>query len=58
MFVPAASAVNGINNNVYNNNITTTTNIPSNNLHNNVLHHNEGPDSLNATYISVVSASC
>uniref|UniRef100_A0A1A9UFM1 Moesin/ezrin/radixin homolog 1 n=1 Tax=Glossina austeni TaxID=7395 RepID=A0A1A9UFM1_GLOAU len=53
MFVPAASAVNGINNNVYNNNITTTTNIPSNHLHNNVLHHNEGPDSLNATYISV-----
>ncbi|XP_013102505.2 band 4.1-like protein 5 isoform X2 [Stomoxys calcitrans] len=43
MFVPAASAVNSNNNNIsYNSNIT-----------NSIAGHSEGPDSLNATYISV-----
>ncbi|XP_065372461.1 band 4.1-like protein 5 isoform X2 [Calliphora vicina] len=46
MFVPAATSVNSTNNN---NNITT------NNLQNTTttIHHSDGPDSLNATYISV-----
>ncbi|KAM7359997.1 erythrocyte membrane protein band 4.1-like yurt isoform 2-T5 [Cochliomyia hominivorax] len=45
MFVPAATSVNNTNNN---NNITT------NNLQNSTtIHHSDGPDSLNATYISV-----
>lgn len=46
MFVPAATSVNG-NHNITTNNLQNTTSI----------HHSDGPDSLNATYISVVSIS-
>ncbi|XP_005180576.1 band 4.1-like protein 4B isoform X2 [Musca domestica] len=43
MFVPAATSINNNNNNINcNSNIT-----------NNIIHHSEGPDSINATYISV-----
>ncbi|XP_075154010.1 erythrocyte membrane protein band 4.1-like yurt isoform X2 [Haematobia irritans] len=43
MFVPAATSINNNNNNMSCNS----------NMTNNILNHNEGPDSLNATYISV-----
>ncbi|XP_037822070.1 band 4.1-like protein 5 isoform X2 [Lucilia sericata] len=46
MFVPAATSVNSTNNN---NNITTTNNLQNTTT----IHHSDGPDSLNATYISV-----
>lgn len=47
MFVPAATSINNNNNNINcNSNIT-----------NNIIHHSEGPDSINATYISVVSTT-
>ncbi|XP_073818927.1 erythrocyte membrane protein band 4.1-like yurt isoform X2 [Musca autumnalis] len=43
MFVPAATSMSSNNNNINCNS----------NLTNNIIHHSEGPDSLNATYISV-----
>lgn len=49
MFVPAASSMNSSNNN---NHINCNSNIT-----NNIIHHSDGPDSLNATYISVVSTT-
>lgn len=60
MFVPAATSVNSNSNNNNsnnnNNNINCSNNITTNNLQNTTtIHHSDGPDSLNATYISVVS---